>query len=108
MTCQGVFAHSMDKLQTVEVTKYAIYKRCPKCGFEEVLPKSRATVRYVNSELKTTKQFAYDDNRRELLQPLNADGSTNDEFTEAYGYNPFDPLTENETPKWQGGKKETI
>lgn len=98
----------MDRLETISITKEAIHKRCPKCGYHESLPKSRATVRYVNPELKQTKQFAWDDNRKELLQPTMADGSVNDEFTEAYGYNPFDPITESETPKWQGGKKETV
>lgn len=101
--CAGLFDHSMDKLKTVETTKEYFLKRCVKCGFEEKYARSRKTVPFVSGNLIQKKKWGADDNRKELLQPMNDDGEVNDEFTEAYGFNPFDDRTKSVTPKVQGG-----
>jgi predicted nucleic-acid-binding Zn-ribbon protein len=101
--CTGLFAHSLEKMKTAQVTKDYIFKICEKCGFTEVLPHSHKVVYYADSSLAQKKKWAADDNRRELLQPMNKDGSVNDDFTKVYGYNPFDDRTKAFTPKVQGG-----
>lgn len=102
--CSDIFAHSLENLETVSIDSKAIVKKCPKCGFSEVLPKSSRNVLFVNTLVQQKKKWAADDNSKELLQPMNLDGSVNDEFTEAYGFNPFDERTKLTTPQVQGGK----
>lgn len=101
--CKGLFAHSIGKLETVELTREVIVKRCKKCQFTETLPRSQQAIYFFYDRVQQTKKWAADDNAKELLQPLNQDGSVNDEFTEAYGYNPFDERTKAMTPRVQGG-----
>lgn len=101
--CTKLFAHSLENLETISIDSDTIEKKCPKCGFKEVLPKSGRNVLFVNTLVQQTKKWAADDNRKELLQPQNVDGSVNDEFTEAYGYNPLDERTKITTPHLQGG-----
>ena len=101
--CRGLFAHSIGKLEQVELTRTAIKKRCRKCGYKETFPRSQRNIYFFNDRTQQRKKWAADDNAKELLQPLNPDGSTNDDFTEAYGYNPFDDRTKTNTPKIQGG-----
>lgn len=101
--CSGLWDHTLDKMETVKVTKDSLTKRCPKCGYSEVLKRSRRSTYFVNNLALQQKKWAADDNTKELLQPMNSDGSVNDEFTEAYGYNPFDERTKIATPRLQGG-----
>lgn len=101
--CKGLFSHSIEKLETVELTRTKILKRCTKCGYQEALPRSQRNIYFVSDKVNQTKKWAADDNKKELLQPINEDGSTNDDFTEAYGYNPFDERTKATTPRVQGG-----
>lgn len=101
--CEGLFAHSIQNMKTVEMTKDHIFKVCSKCGYTEVLPHSHKVIYYIDSALSQNKKWAADDNRKELLQPMNKDGSVNDDFTKVYGYNPFDDRTKGTTPKIQGG-----
>lgn len=101
--CTGLFDHSMDQMKTVKITKHHIFKVCGKCNFTEVLPRSTSVILFMNGNLLQTKKWGADDNRRELLQPLRSDGAINDEFTAAYGYNPFDDRTKDATPWEQGG-----
>lgn len=104
MQCNDVFAHSLENLDTISITSKVIVKKCPKCGFREVLPRSNRNVLFVNSLVQQKKKWAADDNRKELLQPMTTDGSVNDDFTEAYGYNPFDERTSLAVPGIQKGK----
>lgn len=101
--CTQLFAHSIDKLETVEKTKDAIFKRCTVCGYTEALKHSNKTVIYINDLVHQKKKWAAEDNAKEILQPTLPDGSANPEFTEAYGYNPFDERTKSATPAFQGG-----
>ena len=101
--CTGLFAHSMNKLKTVKTTAEFIHKLCITCGYVEKLPRSRMPVIFYSNSLLQTKRWAHDDNRKELLQPLTRDGDVNEEFTQAYGYNPFDDRTKDQTPRVQGG-----
>lgn len=102
--CKQLFAHSLDNLETIATDSRSITKKCPHCSYEEVLPRSNRSVYFVNNLVMQKKKWASDDNRKELLQPMNNDGSINDDFTEAYGYNPYDKRTELSTPTIQGGK----
>lgn len=102
-SCTGLFDHSIGKLRTVSMTRDEIIKTCDKCKHVEVLPRSNRNIYFVNDRTQQRKKWAVDDNKKELLQPMNQDGSTNDEFTEAYGYNPFDERTKAATPHLQGG-----
>lgn len=104
MICKELFAHSMDKLKTIEKTNEHIIKKCPKCKYQEVLKHSNSRVIYMSNLTHQKKKWAAEDNAKELLQPTNPDGSANAEFTEAFGYNPFDSRTKETTPKFQGGK----
>lgn len=99
--CNELFAHSMDRLETESVDQHRIKKRCAKCGYTETLPRSARGLYFFNNHTLQRKKLASDDNRKELLQPLNNDGSVNKDFTEAYGYNPFDKRTEHVTPEIQ-------
>lgn len=101
--CKGLFDHSLEKLQTVKTTKDYIYKRCRSCGYKEVLPRSGKAVYFTNNLVVQKKKWAAEENKMELLQPLNNDGSINTEFTDAYGFNPFDERTKVATPEIQGG-----
>lgn len=101
--CTELFAHSMDKLETVSIDSKSIVKKCPHCDYKETLKRSNSRVLYVNNIAIQKKKWGADDNRKETLQPMNNDGSVNDEFTEAYGYNPFDDRTKLATPEIQGG-----
>lgn len=101
--CTELFAHSLERMKTVETNIEYIKKMCPKCSYEEVLPHSQRNVLFFNNHVMQTKKWAADDNKKELLQPGNSDGSVNEEFTQAYGFNPFDPTTKATTPKIQGG-----
>lgn len=101
--CEGLFDHQIDNLETIGIDKFRIHKRCPKCGYEEALPRSRKNVLFTNTLVQQKKKWAYDDNRKEALQPMNPDGSVNDDFTEAYGYNPLDDRTKDKVPRVQGG-----
>ena len=101
--CKGLFVHSIGNLETIEITKTSIKKHCKKCGYIEVLPRSQRNVYFVNDRVQQTKKWAADDNAKELLQPMNQDGSINEDFTEAYGYNPYDERTKEYVPKVQGG-----
>lgn len=102
--CTELFAHSLDNLETVAIDSRTITKQCRKCKYQEILPRSNRNVLFVNTLVQQKKKWASDDNRKELIQPMNLDGSINDEFTEAYGYNPFDERTKIATPSVQGGK----
>jgi len=101
--CTQLFAHSIDKLETIEVTGRAITKKCRKCGYSETLQRSKHSVLFVNNLVMQKKKWASDDTRKELLQPMNNDGNLNDDFTEAYGFNPYDDRTKSTTPTIQGG-----
>lgn len=101
--CTGLFDHSMDKLETIETSTDSIQKKCAKCGYTEELPRSQRNIIFFNGNLKQTKSFAVDDSRKELLQPLTGDGEVNEDFTAAFGYNPFDERTKKTTPRIQGG-----
>lgn len=101
--CEGIFDHSMDKLVTVSFNKETIVKKCPICGFTETLKRSQKSLYFYNDTAVQKKKWASEDNRKELLQPFNNDGSPNEEFTEAYGFNPGDPSTKASTPSVQGG-----
>ena len=101
--CTSLFAHSMENMEMVNITKHLIVKRCPKCGFTETLPRSGRGIYFVNQQVLQKKKWAAEDNKKELLQPLSADGSVNNEFTEAFGFNPMDPRTKLYTPRVQGG-----
>lgn len=103
--CTGVFDHSLESesMSTVDVDKFTLKRKCNRCGFSEILPRSSRQVLFVNQGLLATKKWAADDNAKELLQPLNSDGSTNEDFTMAYGFNPMDDQTKVRTPKLQGG-----
>jgi len=101
--CSALFAHSLEKLETIAIDQSTIVKRCKTCGYTEELPHSQRVVLFVNNLLVQTKKFAADDNRKELLQPTDAKGNINEDFTEAYGFNPFDERTKAFTPKLQGG-----
>lgn len=103
MTCKGLFAHSIGKLKTVTITRTEIHKCCKKCGYKETLPRSQRIFYFLNNDVTQTKRWAADDNTKELLQPMNMDGSVNDDFTEAYGYNPFDERTKDNVPRVQRG-----
>lgn len=104
--CKGLFDHSLENLKTLEITKHTITKRCQTCGYSEVLRRSKKNVYFVNNLVFQKKKWAADDNRKELLQPGNIDGSPNEEFTNAYGFNPFDERTKTATPRVQGGLAE--
>lgn len=101
--CEGIYAHSIDSLITVALSTDSIIKKCEKCGFEETLPRSSNRTYFINNLAVQKKKWAADDNRKETLQPMKADGSVNDEFTEAYGYNPFDERTKAAVPNVQKG-----
>lgn len=104
MRCTGLFDHSIGKLSIVEVTKKEIKKVCTKCGYLETFQRSNNEVIYPSNLLMQKKKWAADDNRKELLQPLKSTGEVNEDFTEAYGYNPFDNRTKDFLPKVQKGK----
>lgn len=104
--CTKLFAHSLDKLETLEINDDFILKKCPRCKYVERLPHSKMNVLYPNNLVMQKKRWAHDDNAKEVLQPLGKDGSVNEEFTEAYGYNPFDERTKATTPRLQGGTAE--
>ncbi len=101
--CKGLFVHSIGKLETQEITRTHIVKHCQTCGYKETLPRSERNIYFFNDRTQQRKKWAADDNKKELLQPMNHDGSVNDDFTEAYGYNPFDERTKATTPRLQGG-----
>lgn len=101
--CTDLFAHSLDNLKTVSISGNFIHKECPICGYREALTRSKRNVLFVNNLLKQTKKWGADDNRKELIQPLDNKGNVNEEFTEAYGFNPFDERTKEVTPVIQGG-----
>lgn len=103
MTCTDLFAHSMDNLVTDRIDNGIIIKRCTKCGLIKKLRHSNRQVYFLNNLVTQKKKWAADDNSRELLQPLDHTGNVNDEFTEAYGFNPFDERTKESTPEIQGG-----
>lgn len=102
-TCTGLFDHSMENLTTVKMDKGIIIKRCDVCGLIKELPHSNRQVFFLNTLVNQKKKWAANDNARELLQPIDKKGNVNDEFTEAYGFNPFDPRTKATTPEVQGG-----
>lgn len=85
------------------MTRDAIIKRCPKCHYTERLAHSSKNTYFVNNTLLQRKHWAGDDNRKQLLQPLDARGNANEDFTEAFGYNPYDERTKDQTPAIQGG-----
>lgn len=93
--CTGLFAHTLEKMTTVDVTHDAIHKRCEVCGYTEALPRSRTNTYFVNNHVLAHKKLAADSTVKELLQPLDNKGNVNDDFTLAYGYNPFDPTAPN-------------
>src|SRR6266568_885020 len=99
MACKGLFDHSIGKLETVKITRTEIHKKCRRCKFSEVLPRSDRAIYFFNTSVQQTKKWAADDNSKELLQPMTKDGAVNDDFTEAYGYNPFDERTKALTPR---------
>lgn len=101
--CKDVFAHTIDKMVTIGVEKNWIIKECRICGFTERLKRSHTRTNFINNNVLQTKKWAADDNKKELLQPLTPKGEVNDEFTEAYGFNPHDPRTKATTPRVQGG-----
>lgn len=101
--CKGLFAHTIGSLTTVKLTRNSIYKKCDKCGYTETLPRSQKNIYFFSDKVQQTKRWAADEDIKALLQPLNQDGSTNEEFTEAYGFNPMDERTKVATPKLQGG-----
>ncbi len=101
--CTQLFAHSLDKLETIETTKDAIHKRCTTCGYEEILKHSNRQILFMNTLVHQKKKWASEDNAKELLQPLHHDGSINNDFTDAFGYNPMDDRTREVTPRLQGG-----
>ena len=103
MICTGLFDHTMQNMETIKITKEAIIKKCPKCEYTETLPRSNRNVLFPNAIAMQKIQWDGDDSRRDMLQPKNVDGSVNEEFTEAYGYNPFDERTKSATPNIQGG-----
>ncbi len=103
-SCTGIYAHSLANLETIAIDSKSITKKCPKCGFEEVLPRSNRNVLFVNNLVMQKKKWAADDNRKELIQPMLETGEVNEEFTEAFGFNPFDERTKLATPKVQGGE----
>lgn len=107
MSCKDLFSHSLSdrNMETIEVNKDVIKRRCSVCGYEEVLSYSNRQTLFVNDSLMSTKKWAADDNKKELLQPLKANGDVNEEFTQAYGYNPFDERTALATPAVQRGGK---
>lgn len=104
MTCKGLFVHSIGNLETVEINRTEIKKRCNKCGYSETLPRSQRNIYFFNDKTQQRKKWAADETKKELLQPMKTDGSVNDEFTEAFGYNPFDDRTKANTPRIQGGQ----
>jgi len=100
MICTTLFAHSLESetMETIFNKRGVMVHKCSLCGYEEELPFSRGRVFYTNNLVQQHKQYAADETRKETLQPTRPDGSINDEFTEAYGYNPFDPSVPNSTP----------
>jgi len=103
MKCTGLWAHTLSSMETVYIDSKVIHKKCAKCGYLMVLPRSNRNVLFVNTLVQQKKKLAADDTKKELLQPMNKDGSINDEFTEAFGYNPYDDRTKEVTPSFQGG-----
>lgn len=101
--CDDLFAHSLDKMVTVGTDKNVLTKQCPICGYSESLKRSHSQTLFVNNTVLQVKKWGHDENVKELLQPMNKDGSTNEDFTNAYGFNPFDSRTKIATPKIQGG-----
>lgn len=108
--CTGLFAHSLDSdtMQTQHDDVHGIHRECTKCGYVEILPRSQDDVYFVNNFVKQHKQFESSQNKKELLQPMNPDGTVNDDFTTAYGYNPFDDRTKQFVPDYQKGKPTTL
>lgn len=106
--CTDLFAHAINakNMSTVGQTAHVIHKLCTICGYSEHFPRSKRNVAFVNPELLHTKVHAHDQLSKELLQPTLPNGNINEEFTEAYGYNPLDPATKHKTPKILGGLKE--
>lgn len=102
--CTGLFDHSIGKMKTIGVTKKVIHKMCTTCGYKEDFPHSNSGSLFVNNLLVQKKRWAIDDDTKAMLQPLNQDGSINDDFTSAYGYNPYDERTKKTTPKFMGGE----
>lgn len=100
MICGGLFAHSLeDENMSVEMASNGMMiSKCRKCGYSEKLPYSRSRIFYTNNLVQQQKKYAADETRKETLQPTLPDGTINDEFTEAYGYNPFDASVPNTSP----------
>ena len=103
MRCNGIFDHSIGKLETIKITKYEIVKMCKKCGYVMSLPRSSRVILFPSNLLMQKKKWASDDNRKELLQPLTQKGEVNEDFTEAFGFNPFDSRTKAFVPRVQKG-----
>lgn len=85
-------------MQVTQLSNGQLVQRCQVCGFVEALPYSNRRVHYVNNLVMQHKKAAADDTLKETLQPVFPDGSLNEEFTEAYGYNPFDPKSSKRSP----------
>ena len=104
--CSGLFDHSLENLETTAITRNYLTKSCKKCGYKENLKRSEKGLYFLNQLVLQKKKWASEENRMELLQPMKSDGSVNEDFTDAYGYNPFDERTKEATPKIQGGLAE--
>lgn len=101
--CEDLFAHTLDKMVTIKSDSKFITKKCNVCGFTEQLKRSHGLTLFLNNQVLQNKKWAHDDNKKEALQPLTEKGDVNDDFTEAFGYNPFDDRTKITTPRIQGG-----
>lgn len=100
MTCTDLYSHSFSdpNMEVVEVADGQMVSHCRKCGYYEELPYSKRGINYLNDLVVQDKRHAADDSLKEMLQPTLPDGSVNDEFTEAYGYNPFDKKADSRSP----------
>lgn len=97
--------HTFTKLRTIKTTGKMFVKVCEKCDAQIIFARNSKSYYFINSTVQQKKKWAVDDTRKELLQPLTPDGNVNEEFTEAYGFNPFDERTETNTPDIQKGAK---
>lgn len=90
-------------MEQVSLDKNRIVRRCKVCGYEEAIRHAHQRIAFVSPALMQKKKWAADDNTRELIQPMNGDGTPNDDFSEAYQFNPADPQLAMLTPKVHGG-----
>jgi hypothetical protein len=72
-------------METVNVDRDFLYRKCKVCGKEERLPRAGKIRRGISIEAETFRDFERREFAKEHLQAHEPDGSVNELFEEAYG-----------------------